>query len=99
MTVAELARLYPYDNTLRAVRISGRQLRDYLEYSARYYRTFAGDTGRTISLVNERIPGYNFDIIAGADYVIDVSRPSGSRVTTLSVKANPSSTRIRSRSP
>src|SRR5690606_37247044 len=26
ITVAEVARLYPYDNTLRAVRISGRQL-------------------------------------------------------------------------
>jgi 2',3'-cyclic-nucleotide 2'-phosphodiesterase (5'-nucleotidase family) len=89
VTVAELARLYPYDNTLRVVRISGRQLRDYLEYSARYYRTFAGDTGRTISLVNERIPGYNFDIVAGADYVIDVSRPVGSRITTLSVKDKP----------
>ena len=31
--------LYPYDNTLRAVRITGAQLRDYLEQSARYYRT------------------------------------------------------------
>ena len=89
VTIAELARLYPYDNTLRAVRISGRQLRDYLEYSARYYRTFAGDTGRTISLVNERVPGYNFDIVAGADYVMDVSRPPGSRITTLSIKGKP----------
>jgi 2',3'-cyclic-nucleotide 2'-phosphodiesterase (5'-nucleotidase family) len=89
ITEAALARLYPYDNTLRAVRVSGRQLRDYLEFSARYFRTFAGDTGRTISLVNERVPGYNYDIVAGADYVIDVSRPVGSRVTTLSVAGKP----------
>ena len=89
VTVAELARLYPYDNTLKAVRISGRQLRDYLEFSARYYRTFAGDTGGSIPLVNNRIPGYSFDIIAGADYVIDVSRPVGSRITTLTVKGKP----------
>lgn len=89
VTVAELARLYPYDNTLRAVRVSGRQLRDYLEFSARYYRTFAGDSGRGTPLVNERIPGYNFDIIAGADYVMDVSRPLGSRITSLSVKGKP----------
>jgi 2',3'-cyclic-nucleotide 2'-phosphodiesterase (5'-nucleotidase family) len=86
ITVAELARLYPYDNTLKAIRISGRQLREYLEYSARYFRTFAGDTGRTIPLVNPRVPGYNFDIVAGADYAIDISRPVGSRITTLSVK-------------
>ncbi|HUQ84147.1 MAG TPA: 5'-nucleotidase C-terminal domain-containing protein [Gemmatimonadaceae bacterium] len=89
ITVAELARLYPYDNTLRAVRISGKQLHDYLEFSAQYYRTFAADTGRTVSIVNERIPGYNFDIVAGADYVIDVSRAVGSRITSLSVKGKP----------
>ena len=85
ITEAELARLYPYDNTLRAIRISGRQLRDYLEFSARYFRAFAGDTGRAISLVNDRVPGYNYDIVAGADYVLDISRPVGSRVVTLSV--------------
>jgi 2',3'-cyclic-nucleotide 2'-phosphodiesterase (5'-nucleotidase family) len=89
VTVAELARLYPYDNTLRAVRISGRQLREYLEFSARYYRTFAADTGRGVSIINERVPGYNFDIVAGADYVIDVSRPVGSRITLLEVKGKP----------
>ena len=89
ITEAELARLYPYDNTLRAVRISGRQLREYLEFSARYYRTFTGDTGRSIPLVNERIPGFNYDVVAGADYVVDVSRPVGSRLTSLAVKGRP----------
>ena len=89
ITVAEIARLYPYDNTLRAIRITGRQLRDYLEYSARYYRTFAGDTGRTIPILNPRVPGYNFDIVAGADYTMDISRPVGARITTLSVKGKP----------
>ena len=86
ITEAELSRLYPYDNTLRAVRISGRQLREYLEHSARYFRTFAGDTGRTVSLVNEGIPGYSYDVVAGADYVIDVARPAGSRLTSLTVR-------------
>jgi len=89
ITEAELARLYPYDNTLRAIRITGRQLREYLEFSARYFRTFAGDTGRTIPLTNESVPGYNYDIVAGADYIIDVSRPVGSRLTSLAVKGKP----------
>src|SRR5215204_912165 len=39
ITAARMQALYPYDNTLRAIRISGRQLRDYLEFSARYYVT------------------------------------------------------------
>src|SRR5918999_1374360 len=85
ITVAELARLYPYDNTLRAIRITGRQLRDYLEYSARYF----GTAGTTEPAVDSRIPGYNFDIVAGATYTIDVSRPVGSRITRLEVDGRP----------
>lgn len=84
ITVAQLARLYPYDNTLRAVRISGRQLREYLEHSSRYYRTYvAGPAG---PVVDPEVPGYNFDIVSGAEYVLDLSKPLGSRVTSLSVK-------------
>jgi len=79
ITAARLQALYPYDNTLRAVRISGAQLRAYLEQSARYYVTSpAGQVS-----VNPEIPGYNFDIIAGADYSLDLSKPAGQRVTRL----------------
>ncbi len=82
ITAARLQALYPYDNTLRAIRITGRQLREYLEQSARYYVT--GADGRVG--VNPSIPGFNFDIVSGADYTLDVSRPVGQRVTRLEVK-------------
>ena len=82
ITAARLQALYPYDNTLRAIRISGTQLRDYLEQSARYYRTGANG----VASVDPTIPGFNFDIVAGADYTLDVSRPIGQRVTRLEVR-------------
>lgn len=85
VTVARIAQLYPYDNTLRAVRISGQQLRDYLEFSARYYTRV--ENGKPVP--DPEIPGYNFDMITGADYVIDLARPIGSRVTTLTYKGRP----------
>ena len=79
ITVARIAALYPYDNTLRKIWITGQHLRDYLEYSARYFRADAnGSIG-----VDPSIPGYNFDIIAGVDYTIDVTKPIGARVTKL----------------
>ena len=81
ITIAQVAQLYPYDNTLRAVRITGRQLRDYLEFSSRYYRTATSPTAPLAA--DPQIPGYNFDIVSGVDYVIDVSRPIGSRITRL----------------
>ena len=80
ITMADVAELYPYENNvLRAVRISGRQLRDYLEFSARYFRQGAARD----SLIDPSIPGFNFDIVSGVDYVIDITRPIGSRITTL----------------
>jgi len=82
ITVAKIAQLYPYDNTLRAIRISGKQLRDYLEFSTRFYTGV--QNGRPVP--DPAIPGYNFDIISGADYVIDLTKPIGSRVTALTVK-------------
>ena len=82
ITVAEVARLYPYDNTLRAIRITGRQLRSYLEFSARYYRT-AGTAEAARAPIDPAVPGFNFDIVAGVDYTLDISRPVGSRLTRL----------------
>ena len=87
VTIAQVAQLYPYDNTLRAVRITGKQLRDYLEFSSRYYRTPASASARLES--DPQIPGYNFDIVSGVDYVIDVAHPIGSRVTRLDYKGQP----------
>jgi 2',3'-cyclic-nucleotide 2'-phosphodiesterase (5'-nucleotidase family) len=87
ITIAQVAQLYPYDNTLRAVRISGKQLRDYLEFSGRYYRASASQTAPLET--DPQIPGYNFDIVSGVDYVIDVSRPIGSRITRLDYKGAP----------
>ena len=79
ITVARLSALYPYDNTLRAIRVSGAQLRAYLEQSARYFRRRDdGSIG-----VDPKIPGYNYDIVAGVDYTIDLSKPIGDRITTL----------------
>jgi 2',3'-cyclic-nucleotide 2'-phosphodiesterase/3'-nucleotidase len=88
VTVAQISRLYPYENTLRAVRITGRQLRAYLEFSARYFRTW-GTPDAVATPVDPSIPGYNFDIVAGVEYVIDVSRPIGERITRLAFRGRP----------
>ncbi len=84
ITRAMVARLYPYDNTLRAVRISGAQVRAYLEHSARYYRSL-GPNGvlPAQGLIDQGVAGYNFDMLAGVDYILDLRQPVGQRVTRL----------------
>lgn len=83
--LAHLAQLYPYENTLRAIRISGADLRAYLEQSARYFSVNAAGQAS----FSDTIPGYNYDIVWGADYVIDLSRPPGQRITSLRVRDRP----------
>jgi 2',3'-cyclic-nucleotide 2'-phosphodiesterase/3'-nucleotidase/5'-nucleotidase len=75
----EVSGIYPYENTLRAVKISGRQLREFLEHAARYYRSYA--PGQPV--INDSVPGYNFDVVSGVVYNIDLSRPVGQRIRGL----------------
>lgn len=79
-----LRALYRYPNTLRAVRIDGSDLRDYLEWSARYYRRWPADPP-----VNDSVPGFNFDMVSGVEYVLDLSRPVGERVRELRFRGRP----------
>lgn len=79
---ADIYALYPYENALRAVKISGADLRAYLEQTARYY--VVGADGKLA--IDPRIPGYDFDVVIGADYDIDLSRPIGQRLTRLVVR-------------
>jgi 2',3'-cyclic-nucleotide 2'-phosphodiesterase (5'-nucleotidase family) len=88
VTVAQIAQLYPYENSLRALRLTGAQVRAYLEHSARYYRVVT-ENGVPRAVPDGRIPGYNFDLLAGAEYVMDLSRPVGQRITSLSFRGKP----------
>ena len=75
----DVAGVYPYENTLRVVRISGQQLRAYLEHSARYFRTY--EPGQPI--LNDSVAGYNYDVVSGVAYNVDLSRPAGQRIRGL----------------
>ena len=81
----DLAGLYPYDNTLVAVRITGRQLKEYLEQSARYFRTYA--PGQAV--IDPAVPGYDYDVVSGVDYQIDLSQPEGRRIRGLLYNGRP----------
>src|SRR2546427_197733 len=74
--------VYPYENTLRAVRISGSQLRAYLEQSARYFRTYQPGA----PLINDSVPGFNFDVVSGVTYTIDLTQAPGQRIRGLAFR-------------
>jgi 2',3'-cyclic-nucleotide 2'-phosphodiesterase (5'-nucleotidase family) len=88
ITVAGIAQLYPYDNTMRVLRFSGDRLKEFLEQSARYYRV-TGEGAAMRAAPDPAFIGFNFEVVVGAEYVIDLSRPPGDRVTGLSVRGRP----------
>lgn len=83
ITVERMVDLYPYENTLRALRLSAAQLRAFLEHSARYYVVDLGPDGQPRVGTDRTIPGYNVDHLHGLDYTIDLSRPIGQRVSAF----------------
>lgn len=82
VTVGEIFRLYPHEYTLRAVRISGADLKAYLEQCARYF--YVDSAGRVFT--NRYFPSDRYDVIGGASYVLDLGQPMGSRVSRLAVR-------------
>ena len=91
VTVRDVAGLYIYDNTLLGVKVTGKDVRDYLEYSARVLQGVTG-TDRTMDELTNAVtptapngtPDYNYDSVAGLDapltYDIDLAQPVGSRI-------------------
>jgi 2',3'-cyclic-nucleotide 2'-phosphodiesterase / 3'-nucleotidase len=84
--IKDVAGLYIYDNTLEAVVLTGAEVKAYLEYSAKFFKTLApGAPVVAADISDTTIPDYNYDILSGVDYDIDISKPIGSRITKLQI--------------
>ncbi|MFE9955764.1 bifunctional metallophosphatase/5'-nucleotidase [Micromonospora sp. NPDC005299] len=82
--IRDVAGLYVFDNTLEAVVMTGAEVKAYLEYSAKYFVTVpVGATVNPDTISDPAVPDYNYDVISGLDYDIDISKPVGQRITRL----------------
>lgn len=81
ITVRDLLRLYPYENTLVTVEMTGAELKAALEQSASIFQTYDYSEGRALTVPNA--PGYNFDMAMGVTYDVDLTRPAGDRILNL----------------
>ena len=77
LAVKNVADLYIYPNTLKVVRLTGAEVREWLERSAGQFNQVVVNQGTGGEpLLNEDFPSYNYDVIDGVTYQIDVSQPS-----------------------
>ncbi|PTQ73397.1 bifunctional 2',3'-cyclic-nucleotide 2'-phosphodiesterase/3'-nucleotidase [Celeribacter persicus] len=91
VAIKNVADLYLYPNTIRAVRINGAQLKGWLERSAGMFNQVEKGAKDAI-LLNPDFASYNFDVIDGVSYQIDISQPS--RFDADGAPLNPEASRI-----
>ncbi|OYO29098.1 bifunctional 2',3'-cyclic-nucleotide 2'-phosphodiesterase/3'-nucleotidase [Janthinobacterium sp. PC23-8] len=82
------ADLYLYPNALYGVKLTGAELKAWLEHSARRFNTIDPDKAAPQELINAAHPSYNFDTITSVDvrYEIDVTQAPGQRIKGLTYK-------------
>ena len=74
VAIKNVSDLYLYPNTVRAVKVTGADVKEWLEMSAGMFRQV--EKGKADQpLLADDFPSYNFDVIDGVTYLIDVIRP------------------------
>lgn len=77
LTFRNAADLYLYPNTLIVVKASGKEVKEWLECSAGQFNQIDPDNTKPQSLINwDGFRTYNFDVIDGVNYQIDVTQPA-----------------------
>lgn len=74
LTLGNVADLYVFPNTLVVIELTGQQVRDWLEMSARAFNTITHESDKEQALL-ANVPSYNFDMISGLSYDIDLTVP------------------------
>jgi 2',3'-cyclic-nucleotide 2'-phosphodiesterase / 3'-nucleotidase len=75
LAIKNVSDLYLYPNTLQAVLITGADVKEWLEMSAGQFNQIDPSISEEQSLVNGDYRSYNFDVIDGVTYEIDVTEP------------------------
>ncbi len=100
--VKDMFNLYRYENLLYTMQLSGKEIKDYLEYSyANWFNTMKNENDNLLKFKKDEKGNlkysernnspelakafYNFSSAAGINYVVDVSKPEGEKVTITSM--------------
>ncbi|TGG87303.1 LysM peptidoglycan-binding domain-containing protein [Geotoga petraea] len=73
-------KFYPKKNTLYIVEMTGKQLKDYLEWSVEFYDTYKKEH---LTITRSSKDHELYDIFKGINYRIDISKEYGNRIVDL----------------
>ncbi|MBQ0072396.1 MAG: 5'-nucleotidase C-terminal domain-containing protein, partial [Spirochaetales bacterium] len=80
----DIFNIYKFANVLCRLRLSGKELKKWLEYNASFYRV--DENGVSFS---ETFPYFAYDLFLGVDYTTDLSRPVGDRIRKATFRGTP----------
>ncbi|MFS0644710.1 bifunctional metallophosphatase/5'-nucleotidase [Siminovitchia sp. 179-K 8D1 HS] len=90
VTMRDVVSNYIYPNTLKVVRITGKDMKAALERSASYFKQYkGGEIEVNPAFTTPKPQHYNYDMWEGIEYLINISRPEGERVVKLHYKGAP----------
>lgn len=93
LTFRNAADLYLYPNTLVALKVNGAEVKEWLECSAGQYNQIDPNSNKDQALINwDGFRSYNFDVIDGVNYEVDLTQPA--RYDGECHLVNPNSQRI-----
>lgn len=89
ITIQDMMGVYVFENYLYGIKMNGKQLKDWMEWSVRYYSQVKSPSDPVAKDKQLNIPDYNLDQLYGASYTVDLTAPAGSRIKNLSVNGKP----------
>ena len=89
VTIGDVTDIYIYDNEIRVMHFNGEQIIAWLERSAENYNQIDPNKSGEQELLNPEFSAYNYDVIEGINYQIDVTKPMGERVVNATYNGEP----------
>ena len=76
IAIKNVADLYLYPNTVATIKITGANVKEWLEMSAGKFNQIDPTSDKEQPLINRSYPTFNYDVIDGVTYEIDVTEPA-----------------------
>ncbi|MCF0190561.1 MAG: bifunctional metallophosphatase/5'-nucleotidase [Marinilabiliaceae bacterium] len=89
LTIGNMFSIYKYENMISVISLSGKEVKDYLEYSYDSWVSNPDETGHILKLDKKnRLASryYNFDSAAGIKYTVNPFKPKGKRIEIISMQ-------------
>lgn len=93
MAIKNVADLYLYDNVTALLKLTGAQIKEWLEMSAGQFNQIDPNSKEPQQLINSSYRSYNYDVIDGLTYKFDLTQPN--KYDREGKLVNPDASRVR----